>query len=172
VPLGTDHGAYREDALRGLGEGEGVAVSGSFPSVPFHFRFLMGKQWLLLFSLLATCFSILCVTPSPPPSPPPCFSLLHPLDVCSSNLLHSLRPESKSGAWTFHNSLRQKSKPIPVTGRGGSLGCETSRFPHFLDNLLKDGGEVLSFTRRPAAFYTQEDSWYSFLLEAESPPGP
>jgi hypothetical protein len=24
----------------------------------------------------------------------------------------------------------------------------------------------------PAAFYPQEDSWYSFLLEAESTPGP
>jgi hypothetical protein len=24
----------------------------------------------------------------------------------------------------------------------------------------------------PAAFYSQKDSWYSFLLEAESTPGP
>jgi hypothetical protein len=27
--------------------------------------------------------------------------------------------------------------------------CETSRLPHFLDNRLTDGGEVVSLTRRP-----------------------
>jgi hypothetical protein len=45
-----------------------------------------------------------------------------------------------------------------------------SRFPHFLDNRLTDGGEVVSLTRRQAAFYPQEDSWHSFLLEAEPTP--
>jgi hypothetical protein len=46
-----------------------------------------------------------------------------------------------------------------------------SRLPHFLDSRLTDGGEV-SLKRRQAALYPQEDSWYSFLLEAESTPGP
>jgi hypothetical protein len=45
-----------------------------------------------------------------------------------------------------------------------------SRLPHFLDSRLTDGGEV-SLTRRPS-FTPQEDSWYSFLLEAESTLGP
>jgi hypothetical protein len=58
-------------------------------------------------------------------------------------------------------------KAIPVTGRGGPYGCETSRFPHLLDNRLTDGGEVVSLTRQ-TPLYPQEDSWYSFLLEAES----
>jgi hypothetical protein len=40
-----------------------------------------------------------------------------------------------------------KGKAIPVTGRGGPLACETLRFPHFLDNRLTDGGEVVSPTR-------------------------
>jgi hypothetical protein len=31
----------------------------------------------------------------------------------------------------------------------------------FLDNRLTDGGEVVSPTRRHAALYLQEDSWYS-----------
>jgi hypothetical protein len=44
--------------------------------------------------------------------------------------------------------------------------------PHFLDNRLTDGAEVVSLTRRPAALNLQEDSWYSFLLEAGSIPGP
>jgi hypothetical protein len=58
----------------------------------------------------------------------------------------------------------------PVPGRGGPLGCETSRRPHFLENRLTDDGEVVSLKRQPP-FTPQEDSWYSFLLEAESTPG-
>jgi hypothetical protein len=66
----------------------------------------------------------------------------------------------------------KKGKAIPVTGREGPYCCEKSRLPHFLDNRLTDGGKVVSLTRRQAALYSQEDSWYSFLLEAESTPGP
>jgi hypothetical protein len=40
-------------------------------------------------------------------------------------------------------------KAIPVTGRGRPYGYETSRLPHFLENLPTDGGEVVSLTRRP-----------------------
>jgi hypothetical protein len=53
---------------------------------------------------------------------------------------------------------------VPVTGR------ERSRLPH-LDSGLIDGGKVVSLTRRPS-FTSQENSWYSFLLDAESRPGP
>jgi hypothetical protein len=67
--------------------------------------------------------------------------------------------------------MDKKGKAIPVTGRGGPQGYETSRLPHFLHNRLTDGGKVVSLMRRPAALYPQEDSWYSFLLEAESTPG-
>jgi hypothetical protein len=42
----------------------------------------------------------------------------------------------------------KKGKSIPVTGRDGPYVCETSRLPHFLDNRLTDGGEVVSLTRR------------------------
>jgi hypothetical protein len=64
-----------------------------------------------------------------------------------------------------------KGKAIPVTGHEGPYGCETSRIPHFLDNQLTDGGEAVSPTRQPP-FTPQEDSWYSFPLEAELTPGP
>jgi hypothetical protein len=50
-------------------------------------------------------------------------------------------------------------------------GYETSRLPHFLDNRHTDGGEVVSLTRR-SPFTPQKSSCYSFLLEAESNPGP
>jgi hypothetical protein len=39
-----------------------------------------------------------------------------------------------------------------------------------LGDRLTDGGKVVSFAPRPR-FTPQEDSWYSFLLEAESAPG-
>jgi hypothetical protein len=42
-----------------------------------------------------------------------------------------------------------KGKAIPVTGHEGLWGCETSRLPHFLDNRLTDGSEVVSPTPRP-----------------------
>jgi hypothetical protein len=59
-----------------------------------------------------------------------------------------------------------KGKAITVTGCGGQWRCETSVLPHFLGNRLKVGGEIISLTRRPP-FTLQEDSWYSFTLEAE-----
>jgi hypothetical protein len=36
--------------------------------------------------------------------------------------------------------------------------CETLGVPHFLDNRLRDGGEVVSLMRR-SPFSPQEDSW-------------
>jgi hypothetical protein len=51
------------------------------------------------------------------------------------------------------------------------LGLREVEAPTFSDIRLTDGGEVVSFMRRPP-FTPHEDSWYSFLLEAESIPGP
>jgi hypothetical protein len=71
----------------------------------------------------------------------------------------------------FYKEINNKvivKRTIPVTGREG---LERSRIPHFLDNRLTDGGKVVSLTRRPP-FTPEEVSWYSFLLEAESTPGP
>jgi hypothetical protein len=69
------------------------------------------------------------------------------------------------------NATLKNVKAILVTCRVGASSCETSRLPHCLDNRLTDGGEVVSLTRRPP-FAPQEDSWYSFLLDAYSSPGP
>jgi hypothetical protein len=43
----------------------------------------------------------------------------------------------------------------PVTGRGDPKTCETSRFPHFRDNRLTYGGEVVSLSRRPPSTPTK-----------------
>jgi hypothetical protein len=96
------------------------------------------------------------------------------------------RDAVQCGRWTptFRRSLSplsvnlrmegtgKKGKRILVTGRGGPSVCETSRLPHFLNNRLTNGGEAVSLMRQPAALEPQEDSWYSFLLESESTPGP
>jgi hypothetical protein len=65
----------------------------------------------------------------------------------------------------------KKSKTIPVTVRGGPYDCEISMLSHVLDRRLTDVVELISFTRR-LPFTPQEDSWYSFLLQEESTPGP
>jgi hypothetical protein len=44
-----------------------------------------------------------------------------------------------------HQILHSKGKAIPVTGRGGAWGCETSRLPHFLDTRLTGGRELSAF---------------------------
>jgi hypothetical protein len=46
----------------------------------------------------------------------------------------------------FSQKESKNGKASHVIGRGG---YETSRLPHFLDNRLIDGGEVVSFTRQP-----------------------
>jgi hypothetical protein len=50
---------------------------------------------------------------------------------------------------TLHTLKKGKHKAIPVTGHGGPYDCEMSRLPHFLDNRLTDGGEVVGLKRRP-----------------------
>jgi hypothetical protein len=59
-----------------------------------------------------------------------------------------------------------------ITGRGDPYGCETSRFPHFLENLLKDGGEFVCLTRQPTAFHPRKIDGTPFLLEVEMIPEP
>jgi hypothetical protein len=71
----------------------------------------------------------------------------------------------------WKEQVKNEGKAIPVTGSEGLWSCEMLKLPHFLDNRLTDGGKVVNVTRRPP-FTTQENFWYSLLLEAESTPGP
>jgi hypothetical protein len=54
----------------------------------------------------------------------------------------------RDGEWNMHK-ITKEGKAIPVAGRGGPYGCESSRIPHFLDNRLTGDGEVVSLNRRP-----------------------
>jgi hypothetical protein len=65
--------------------------------------------------------------------------------------------------------IKKQSKAIPVLGGGSPYICEISKIPYFVDSLLRDGGVVISLTRR-RRFIPQEDSLYFLLLEAESTP--
>jgi hypothetical protein len=47
---------------------------------------------------------------------------------------------------------KKKCKVIPVIGRGGPYGSETSKLLHYLDNRLTDGGKFVSLTLRPGIF--------------------
>jgi hypothetical protein len=73
--------------------------------------------------------------------------------------LHVVKQKLKE--WRPFRALHTKKKSNP--------DVEAPIFS--LDSRLTDGGKVVSLTRRPH-FTLQEDSWYSFSLEAESTLGP
>jgi hypothetical protein len=50
-------------------------------------------------------------------------------------------------------------------------GLRKLRFPDYM-TTAQDSGKVVSLAVRKAAFTPRKYSWYSFLLEAESTPGP
>jgi hypothetical protein len=60
---------------------------------------------------------------------------------------------------------------VPVASRGSPLGFETSRLPHFLDNRLKDGDEVVSVTR-PSIFTSRKIPATHFYYGLNGPQGP
>jgi hypothetical protein len=77
---------------------------------------------------------------------------------------------SWSGYYKWLLEIRNKYQlAIPVRGHGDPYGCETLRFTHFLQSAHRWRCGFQSYA--PTALYRQEDSWYSFLLEAEWTPG-
>jgi hypothetical protein len=60
-------------------------------------------------------------------------------------------------------------KAIPVTGGGEPWKCETSRNLNFEENSLRDGDEVVSFTRRPRFNHRKipGTNFYSRLSETQ-----
>jgi hypothetical protein len=47
----------------------------------------------------------------------------------------------------YERHLHIKNKAIPVTVRGVLQSCEMLNIPYYLENRLKDGGEVVSLRR-------------------------
>jgi len=67
------------------------------------------------------------------------------------------------------NVLQQK-QISPITGPRYPEGSRKLRFPDYM-TTAHDGGKIVSLRHRPL-FTPRKYSWYSFLLEAESTPGP
>jgi len=63
-----------------------------------------------------------------------------------------------------------RNKISPTTGPRCPEGSRKLRFPDYV-KMTQDGGKVVSLTHLPL-FIPRKYSWYSFLLEAESTPGP
>ena len=71
---------------------------------------------------------------------------------------------------TLHGNGKGKGKAIPLQAWSGPEGSRKLRFPDFM-TTAQDGGKVVSLTHRPS-LPCRKHTWYSFLLEAESTPGP
>ena len=65
---------------------------------------------------------------------------------------------------------RGKGKTVPLQSWSGPGGSRKLRFPDFM-TTAQDGGKVVSLRHRPP-LPPRKYTWYSFLLEAESTPGP
>ena len=63
-----------------------------------------------------------------------------------------------------------KGKAVPLQAWTGPEGSRKLRFLDFM-TTVQDGGKFVSPTHRQP-LPTRKCSWYSFLLEAESTPGP
>jgi hypothetical protein len=50
------------------------------------------------------------------------------------------------GTCCTYGKQKKRGKAIPVIGRGGPQGCETSSLPQFVDSRLTDGGEDVNLT--------------------------
>ena len=61
-----------------------------------------------------------------------------------------------------------KGKAVPLQTWSGSEGSRKLRFPDYMTTAQDGGCQPYA----PAAFTPRKCSWYSFLLEAESTPGP
>ena len=63
-----------------------------------------------------------------------------------------------------------KGKSVPLQAWNGPDGSRKLKFPDFM-TTAQEGGKVVSLTHRPH-LPPGKFSWYPFLLEAESTPGP
>jgi len=63
-----------------------------------------------------------------------------------------------------------KVKAIPLQAWSDPEGSRKLRFPDYM-TMAQDGGKVVT-AYAPAAVTPRKCSWYSFLLEDKSTPGP
>jgi hypothetical protein len=71
---------------------------------------------------------------------------------------------------SFVGEVKGKGKAVPLQAWSGPEVSRKLRFPDYMTKA-QDDGKVVSLTHRPPLPH-RKCSWYSFLLEAESTPGP
>jgi hypothetical protein len=97
-----------------------------------------------------------------------------PYSSCSMDLVERVLV-SRFGSvlcrgWCVKRGKNRSSYPCNRLWKPIGL-CDMEALIFSLENRLTDGNKVVSLTH-PPGFTPQEDSWYSFLLEAESIPRP
>ena len=75
-----------------------------------------------------------------------------------------------SGRWLWKELWHSKGKSVPLQAWSGPECSRKLRFPDFM-TTAQDGGKFVSLTHRPP-LPPSKYSWYSFLLETVSTPGP
>ena len=84
--------------------------------------------------------------------------------------LHSVEILLMMDSEPVRNMYSKTAKSVPLQAWRGPQGSRKLRFPDFV-TAAQDGGKVVSLTHRPP-LPPRKYSWYSFLLEGESTPGP
>ena len=70
----------------------------------------------------------------------------------------------------LEGNVKGTGKSVPLQAWSDPEGSRKLRFPDYV-TMTQDGGKVVSVMHRPL-LTPRKYSWYSFLLEAESTPGP
>ena len=91
------------------------------------------------------------------------------MSVVLNLIAESTEMISRNLAYILFN-CKGKDKAVPLQAWSGPEGSRNLRFPDFM-TMTQDGGKVVSLTHRPL-LPLRKYTWYSFLLEAESIPGP
>jgi len=77
---------------------------------------------------------------------------------------------SSPSTFTLYSHSKGKGIAVPLQAWSGPEGSRKLRFPDYM-TTAQDGGKVVSLTHR-LPLPPRKCSWYLFLLEAESTPGP
>ena len=92
--------------------------------------------------------------------------LIYKQSYCT-NLQCNQNNTTKRSFFLGYEETYEKLKAVPLRAWSGPEGSRKLRFPDFM-TTAKDGGQPYI----PAAYTPRKYTWYSFLLEAESTPGP
>jgi hypothetical protein len=80
--------------------------------------------------------------------------------------------QSSGGKIRRNGTTKRKKVKLSLYRPWRALGLREVEAPTFSDIPVIDSGKVVSPTCWPPFTHPQEDSWYSFLLKAESTPRP